>query len=141
MVATSSSEVIVAPKMVGTGPKNTAKGSGMSGEKRLASVSRPKLRISSNLDGRRSILNQKVGNGPDVAAGATGASDQPPTLGKKTRSMSKAANEASEPANTLGGRSGRGGKIPKSPGSRSGKLRAISPIRTRDPRRANSDEL
>jgi len=140
MVATSSDEGRIALKIVGTGPKNAAKGSGMSGEKRLASVSPPKPRISSNLNGHRSILNRKAGNGPDVAARATSASDQPPTLGKKTRSVSKAANEASEPVNTPGGRSGRGGKILKSLGSHSGKLRAISPIRTRDPCRANSDE-
>jgi hypothetical protein len=104
------------------------------------SVSPPKLRISSNLDGRRSVLNRKVRNEPDVAAGATGASNQPPTLRKKTRSVSKAANEASEPVNAPGGISGRGGKIPKSPVGRSGKMRATSPIRTRDQRWANSDE-
>ena len=140
MVATSSNEVIVTPKMVRTGLKNTAKGSGMSGGKRLASVSPLKPRISSNLDGCRSGLSRKVGNEPDVAARATGASDQPPTLGKKTRSVSKAANEVSEPANAPGSMSGRGGKIPKSPVGRSGKMRATSPIRTRDQRRANSDE-
>jgi hypothetical protein len=149
MVATSSNEVIVALKMVGTGLKNAANGSGMSGGKRSASVSQPKPRISSNLDGCRSGLSRKVRNKPDVAAGA----DQPPTLGKKTQSMSKAANEASEPANAPGGMSGRGGKIPKSPVGRSGKMRATSPVQTRaqpgghsnvtvlsSSRRANSDE-
>jgi hypothetical protein len=149
MVATSSNEVIVAPKMVGTSLKNAAKGSGMSGGKRSASVSPPKPRISSNLDGRRSGLSRKVRNEPDVVAGA----DQPPTLGKKTQSVSKAANEASEPANAPDGMSGRGGKIPKSPVGRSGKMRALSPVRTRSQpaghsnvtvlsssRRANSDE-
>ena len=149
MVAMSSNEVIVASKMVGTGLENAAKGSGMSGGKRSASVSPPKPRISSNLDGRQSGLSRKVRNEPDVAAGA----DQPPTLGKKTGSVSKAANEASEPANAPGGMSGRGGKIPKSPVGRSGKMRANSPVRTRaqpagysnvtvlsSSRRVNSDE-
>ena len=140
MVSMSSKALKVAPKMVGAGLANAATGSGMSGGKRLSSLSPPKLRISSNLDGRRSILSRKVGNKPEVAARATGALDQPPTLGKKTRSVSKAANEASEPANTPGDRSGRGGRIPKSPVGRSGKLRATSPIRTRDQRWANSDE-
>jgi hypothetical protein len=145
--------VIVAMKMVGTGLTNAAKGSEMSGGKRLASVSPPKPRISTNLDGRRSGLSRKVRNEPDVVAGATSASDQPPTLGKKTRSVSKAANEASEPANAPSGMSGRGDKIPKSPMGRSGKMRATSPVRTRaqpaghsnvtvvsSRRRANSDE-
>ncbi len=67
--------------------------------------------------------------------------------------MSKAANEASEPANAPGGMSVRGDKIPKSPVGRLGKMRATSPVQTRDQpaghpnvtvlssrRRANLDE-
>ncbi len=52
MVSASSNEVNIAPRMVGTGPKNAAKGSGMSGGKRAGSLSPLKPRISANLDGR-----------------------------------------------------------------------------------------
>jgi len=133
MALTSSEALKVAPKMVGAGLSKAVTGLG------LVSMSPAKLRISSNFDGRGSVPNRKVGNVPDVAPGATGALDQPPTLGK-TRSVLKAVNEASEPANTPSGRSGSGGKIPKSSAGRSGKLRATSPIRTRNQRGANSDE-
>jgi len=84
MVSMSSKALKFAPKIVRAGLANAATGSGMSGGKRLASLSPPKLRISSNLDGRWSVLNRKVGNEPEVVAGATGALDQPPTLRKKT---------------------------------------------------------
>jgi hypothetical protein len=114
--------------MVGRGLKNAGKGSGMSGGKRSGSVSPPKPRISSNFDGRRGGLSRQVRKETDVAARATNASNQPPTIRKKTRSGIKAANEASEAANAPDGVSGRGGKIPKSLVGRSGKVRATSPV-------------
>ena len=84
MVATSSDKGNIALKMVGTGPKNAAKGSGMSGGKRSANLSPPKTRISSNLDGRRSRTSHAVQKETDVTAGARSASDKPPATGKKT---------------------------------------------------------
>ena len=45
--------------MVGAGLENAATGSGMSEKKRAASMSPPKLRVSSNFDGRRG--NRAVG--------------------------------------------------------------------------------
>ena len=118
------------------------------------SLSPPKPRISSNLDGRRSGPGHAVRNEPDVAAGATSASDKPPATGKKTQSRVKAANEASRATNVPDGVSGCGGKTPTSLAGQSMTSGATSPIRTRSRppghsnvklstsrRRADSDEL
>ena len=83
-VATSSNEVNIAPMTVGAGPRNVVKVSGMSGGKRLVSLSPPKPRISSNLDGRQSGPSRAVRNKPDDAAGATSTSDKPPATRMKT---------------------------------------------------------
>jgi hypothetical protein len=106
--------------MVGAGLENAATGSGMSEKKRATSMSPPKLRVSSNFNGRRGRLGRAVRNESDVAAGATKVS---------------AATTAPE------GRSGHGDKTPKSHGGHSGKVKATSPGRTRTShRRAGSDD-
>ncbi len=110
--------------MVGTGPKNATKGSGMSGGKRAASLSPPKTRISANLNGRQRGPGRGVQNEPDIAAG--GASAKPPVTGKKNQSGVKAANKAAEASNVPNGVSGRGGKTPTSPAGQSATLGAAS---------------
>jgi hypothetical protein len=109
MVSVSSNEVNIAPRMVGTGPKNAAKGSGMSGGKRAASLSLPKPRISANLNRRQPGPGRGVQNELDIAAGATSASAKPPLTKKKNRSGVKAANGAAEAMNVPDGVSGREG--------------------------------
>jgi hypothetical protein len=52
MVATSLNQANIAPTVVRMGPRNAAKGLGISGGKRLASLSPTKQRISLNFDGR-----------------------------------------------------------------------------------------
>ena len=128
LVTTSSNEVNIAPKIVGYGSQDTAKGSGMSGGKRSASLSPPKPRISSNLDGRQSGPGHAVQIEPDVVAGATSASDKPPATGKRTRSRVKAANKASGAKNVPDGVSGCRGKTPTSPAAQS--ATSGSPVRT-----------
>ena len=118
MVSTSSKAVKVAPKMVGAGLENAATGSGMSERKRAASMSPPKPRISSNLDGRRGRLGRAARNESDVAAGATKGADQTPTAGKKTRSGAKEASGATTAPDD-------GDKIPKGHVGRSSKVPAI----------------
>ena len=146
MVSTSLKAGKVAPKMVGAGLENAATGSGMSERKRAASMSPPKPRISSNLDGRRGRLGRAARNESDVAAGATSVSDHSPTTGKKTRSGAEGAKEASGATTAPDGVSGCRDKIPKSHVGRSGRVRATSPVRTRalrlstSHRRADSDE-
>ena len=143
MVSTSSKAVKVAPKMVGAGLENAATGLGMSERKRAASMSPPKPRISSNLDGRRGRLGRTVRNESDFAAGATRGSNQPPTARKKTRSGAKEASGATAAPD---GGSGHGDKIPKSHVGHSSRVRANSPGRTpvirlsTSCRRADSDE-
>jgi hypothetical protein len=119
MVSVSLNKVNIALRMVRTGPKNRAKGSGMSGGKRAASLSPPKPRISANLDGRQSGPGRGVQNEPDITAGATSDSAKPPVTRKKTQSSVKAANEAAEATNVPNGVSGRGGKTPMSPAGQS----------------------
>ena len=120
MVSTSSKTLKVAPRMVGAGLENAATGSGMSEKKRAASMSPPKLRVSSNFDGSRGRLGRAVRNESDVAAGAT-----------------KVSVGTTAPK----GRSGPEDKTPKSQGGRSGKGKATSPGRTRTSRRrADSDD-
>jgi hypothetical protein len=114
MVSASSNKVNITPRMVGTDPKNAAKGLGMSGGKRAASLSPPKPRISANLDGHQRGPGFGVQNEPDIAAGATSASAKPPVTGKKTQSGVKAANKAAEATNVPDGVSRRGGKTPTS---------------------------
>jgi hypothetical protein len=97
------------------GPKKAAKGSGMSGGKRAASLSPPKPRISVNLDGHQCGPGRGVRNEPDIAAGATSASAKLLVTGKKTRSGVKAAHEVAEAMNVPDGASGHGGKTPTSP--------------------------
>jgi hypothetical protein len=129
MVSASSIKVNIAPRMVGTGPKNVAKGSGMSGGKRAASLSPPKPRISANLDGRQRGPGRGVQNEPDIAAGATSASAKPPVTVKKNQSRVKAANKAAEATNVPDGVRGQGGKTPKSPVEQSATLGAASLVR------------
>ncbi len=131
MVSASSNEVNIAPRMVGTGPKNAAKGSGMSRGKRPASLSPLKPRISANLDGRQLGPGHGVQNKPDIAAGATSASAKPLVTGKKTQSMVKAANEAAEAMNVPNGVSGRGGTTPTSLAGRSAMLGAARSVQAR----------
>ena len=120
MVSTSSKTAKVAPRMVGAGLEDAATGSGMSEKKRAASMSPPKLKVSSNFDGRRGRLGRAVRNESDVAAGATKVSAPSPAAGKKTRGGATGASAAT---------------------GRSGKVKANSPGRTRTSRRrADSDD-
>jgi len=106
--------------MVGAGLEDAATGSGMSEKKRAASTSSPKLRVSSNFDGRRGRLGRPVRNESDVAAGATRVSAPSPAAGKKTRGGATGASAAT---------------------GRSGKVKANSPGRTcTSRRRADSDD-
>jgi hypothetical protein len=104
--------------MVGAGLENAATGSGMSERKRAASMSPPKPRISSNLDGRRGRLGRAARNESDVAAGATKGADQTPTAGKKTRSGAEATSGATTAPDG-------GDKLPKGRVGRSSKVPAI----------------
>ncbi len=85
MAATSSNEGILAPTLTGAGSGNAAKGSGMAGGKRNVSLSPPKLKVSSNLDGRCRTLWPKSLSKLDIAAGETRA----PSGSKKTRSAAR----------------------------------------------------
>jgi hypothetical protein len=114
MLATSSNKANIAPAMVGTGNRNAAKGSGMPGGTRLASLSPTKQRISSNFDGRQRGPGQGVQNDPDIAAEPTSAPDKPPATGMKTQSGVKAANKAVGATNVPKSLSEHGGKAPTS---------------------------
>ena len=92
MAATSSNEGISAPTLVGVGLGNTAKGSGMAGGKRNASLSPPKLRVSSNLDGHCCTLRPKSPSESDIAAGDTRARSG----SKKTRSAVRAPAQSTK---------------------------------------------
>ncbi len=130
MVATSSNKANIAPLMVGMGLRNAAKGSGLSGGKRLESLSPTKPRISSNFNGHQRGPGRGVQNELDIVARATSASDKPPAPRKKTRSGVKAANEAAGATNVPDGLSGREGKAPPSPAEQSATLGAASPVQT-----------
>ncbi len=115
MVDMSSNKANIGPTMVRMGLRNAAKGSGLPGGKRLASLSPTKPRISSNFDRSRRGPGRGVQNELDIAAGATSASDKPPAPRKKTQSRVKAGNEAAEATNVPDGLSGHEDKAPASP--------------------------
>jgi hypothetical protein len=92
MAATSSNKGILAPTLVGAGLGNAAKGSGMAGGKRNASLSPLKLRVSSNLDGRRCILWPESPSKSDIADGDTRARSR----SKKTRSAVRAPAQSTK---------------------------------------------
>ena len=92
MAATSSNDGIVAPTVVGTGSGNAAKGTGMAGGKRNASFSPSKLRVSSNLDGRRLTFAPESPSKSDIAAGDTRARSG----SKKTRSVASASERSTK---------------------------------------------
>ena len=129
MAATSLNEGNVVPTLVGARVENVAKGSWMSGEKRAASQSPTKPRISSNLDGRRRGPKRLVRNGPGVVAAATRVSGKPHAVGKKTRSGGKAAHEES------------GATILKSPVGRLVTVRTDTPVRARNASDESLDDV
>ncbi len=92
MAATSSNEGILAPTLVRAGSGNAAKGSGIAGGKRNASLSPPKPRTSSNLGGRRRTLRPKSPSKSDIAAGDTRAHSG----SNKTRSAASAPERSTK---------------------------------------------
>ncbi len=92
MAATSSNEGVLAPTLVGAGSGNAAKGSGMAGGKKNASLSPPKPRTSSNLGGRRRTLRPESPSKLDIAAGDTRARSR----SNKTRSVASAPERSTK---------------------------------------------
>ena len=104
MAATSLNEEILAPTLVGAGSGNAAKGMGMAGGKRNASLSPPKLRVSSNLDGCCSTLWPKSPSKSDIAAGDTRACSG----SKKTWSAASEPAQSTKAPESLVSPAGRG---------------------------------
>ena len=92
MATTSLNKGILAPTLVGAGSGNAAKGLGMAGGKRNASLYPPKLRVSLNLDRRCRTLRPKSSSKSDNAAGDRRARSG----SKKTRSAVRAPAQSTK---------------------------------------------
>ena len=97
MASRSSNKGILAPTLVGAGSGNAAKGSGIDGGKRNASLSPPKPSISSNLDGRCHTLRPKSPSKLDIVTGDTRARSG----SNKTRSAASAPEQSTKAPKSL----------------------------------------
>jgi hypothetical protein len=106
MAVTSLNEGISAPTLVGAGSGNAAKGSGMAGGKRNASLSPLKPRTSSNLGGRRRTLRPESLSKSDIAAEDTRARSG----SNKTRSAASAPEQSTKAPKSSVSPAGRGAR-------------------------------
>jgi hypothetical protein len=106
MAATSSNEGILAPTLVGAGSGNAAKGSGMAGGKRNASLSPPKPRTSSNLGRCCRTLRPESPSESDITAGDTRARSG----SNKTRSAASALEQSTKALKSLVSPAGQGAR-------------------------------
>ncbi len=107
MAATSSNKGILAPTLVGAGLGNAAKGSGMAGGKRNASLSPLKPRTSSNLGGRRRTLRPKSPSESYIAARDTRARSG----SNKTRSAASTPEQSTKAPKSSVSPAGRGARL------------------------------